>query len=415
MVRRIDALCEHQKVTVDAVRFGEAPAIGVCACEIGAGKKHQRVVRGKDASLDRQILLGELCCLIVVPLLIEQRGKRDSRIDGGDILVSQHFAPQSQCFAKELLRFRVAGQRPEALPLGTDGTEGDLVLRPERATGCLQGRARNRLRLGKPPEIVEHRAEANARGKRRRRIRSEKPLLDVDRLLRLRQCLAGQSQLLVHFGHRAEKPRPYLWVAGETRIYLLRGAVEHLARADAVAACLAGIRDPEHPDHEVDDPLGKGRLLVGAVAFAGNAPRLNRHRGGDTDQHHRQPRCHRDSSAVSPHVLPKAVALARWPGEHRLVTQMPPYVGGQLGWRAVATRPVLLQRSHGDGVEVSFELASQRARIGVPVLRRVRRALPKGAQFGAWPGWLYFPELATQFLVARGPQLLGSEGQFPGE
>ncbi len=115
---------------------------------------------------------------------------------------------------------------------------------------------------------------------------------------------------------------------------------------------------------------------------------------------------------VPPHELRRAIGRRRRTCQHRLARQVPLDVRRQLRRRAVAPRPVLLQRLHRDPVEITRELTSQGRSVRLPELRRLRRTLTlQRAQPRTRFRRLVLADLATDLVEPGSSQLPRLEGQ----
>ena len=163
---------------------------------------------------------------------------------------------------------------------------------------------------------------------------------------------------------------------------------------------LLGVHAPQHVGEKRRHLLRRLPLAVGAIALQGDPPRLERHADRERDQECSEPTRQADSEPVPPEVLPGAVGHARRPCHHRLVPEVPSDVEGELVRGGVAAVPLLLQRLHGDGVEISLELMAKGARVGLPVSRRLSRRVAQRAQPGARAGRLDLLQLSAELLQA---------------
>src|SRR5271163_308342 len=154
---------------------------------------------------------------------------------------------------------------------------------------------------------------------------------------------------------------------------------------------------------------------VRPVSLGSNPPNLDDHGRREADKEQYEARSDGHAKTVPADILPHAVSLARGPGHHRLVSQVPSDVCREFRRRAVPSASLLLQCLHGDRVEVSLELASKRPRVRVPFLCHVDCCLANDAQLCTRPRRFYLLQLSLHFLVAGGAQLLRAERQLPRE
>ena len=103
---------------------------------------------------------------------------------------------------------------------------------------------------------------------------------------------------------------------------------------------------------------------------------------------------------MPPNILPQAVASACRTRHDRLMVQIPPNVGGQLGRRAVAASAILLQRLHRDPVEIAAQQAHQLPGLGAARFRGRGRGIAIRADLGARSRRFLLAQLAQQ-LVER--------------
>jgi hypothetical protein len=118
---------------------------------------------------------------------------------------------------------------------------------------------------------------------------------------------------------------------------------------------LARIGDFEHAGHEIGNACGTIPFAICTVALANNPAQLQRLQNGEDRQHQNQPGCYSHGDAMAPGILPHLICDTCRTRHNRLMVEIAADVGGQIRGCAIAARAVLLERLHGDPVEIAAE------------------------------------------------------------
>src|SRR5215469_14813347 len=184
----------------------------------GPSEHHRRfegvqVLRAKDLSLSRERLQQQFLCFVGFTLFAQSPSKHLRGLQGISMLGAQRVLLFSKRLAKDPFGFRVASldsTNPTKHPLRSQSVD---IFRPESIAANFRSARVKWVRLGIEPQALVYRA------------------------------------------HNMHHSRLGNRIPRQTCVNVLGGLVEKFAGCDAVAACLARVRDLEHPGHKSGDPL----------------------------------------------------------------------------------------------------------------------------------------------------------------